>query len=230
MFKFKNPANFYSYILTEIIDENYLFVTYHPSIDLVYGDHLSIFESRKKIANYCYEFYRPHYSENQWKFFPIIYQFDWLDINSKEQIEFYSGKFENDAEMQASILKKNTYDMMLPELRKCLKKSKEEILEYYLDENSLRLKETITYIEYSIQSDLNVLDFMKESLKSYQSNSDLHELIVIQQHHLLDNCYKIIQKYINYLHHFMKTYCEEELELFEQALLKFSENHTTINA
>lgn len=224
MFKLQTPADFYTYLLCEIINEEFLFNSpYSPELDLVYGKNFSIYEHRKKMREYCIQFYKPEYIENQWKFFPLVFQFIDLDTTQKDNEEFYHEGIENDAQLQADYLKRVIHGLMLPDFRKTLKKSKDEILNHYLEGNQQELNNTFKAIENNIQNEFKVLHFLKNALENYQSNSHLHEVILLQQHHLIHLFFAYNKSYIMSLQHYMKTYCEEELQLFEETLLKYTE-------
>lgn len=225
MLKIKNPADFYIYYLTEIINEEYLFNSpYEPAKDLMYGEKFSIFGSRKNMREYCLQFYSKYYAENRWQYFPILYQFQDLDVSKKINEDFYTNKEENDCQLQANFLKSVLHDLMLDDFRQILNESKKEILNHYLEENHYQLSEYLKKIDQQLSQTVKVLDFLKEELKQFESNSPLHDIIVYQQKNLLDNHEEMVKKYVNNLAHYMATYCEEEMELFQEIL----KNHITL--
>ena len=232
MFKLQTPADFYTYLLSNIIDEEFLFNSpYDPSIDKMYANDCSIYESRKMMRDYCISYYRPEYAENQWKFFPFIYQFQDLDESKTEQDDYYFGNIKNDAQLQANLLKGVIHDLMIDDFRKEFRKTKEEILEHYLNENQIKLKEKLVTIEQQFQNTQKVLDFLQTALNEYQSNSPYHNIIVLQQQNLLDVYSEYMQKFACLIQRYMQKYAEEELELFNETLLKYTKTENqTINA
>ena len=225
MIRFKTPADYYTFINKEIINDEFIFNSpYSPSIDLIYGDDFSIYESRKMMRNYCIEFNSSQYAENKWKFFPVIYQFQNLDSNLTELEDYYYKNIKNDAELENESINHFIYHFISSEVNNNLKKSKEKLLQYYLDHNTMQFQSHLNSILDSLTDNLKVFDFIENEIDNSQFNSLYQDVIIIQQKSLIKIFRSSFYRYIVLLEDYLKNYCDEEFELFDSKFSSFINN------